>query len=181
MRLEPVWERPPQHASGGARRAALHYEVLAVEEICGVIRIEGHGREPRKRRELRPGPLPPVPHKIMNPNGARARGMRADRRGIPRFEIEISPGSAWRFLAPGITALQRAIGRSIRGAMELRFGRQFAAEPFRIRAGLRVAHVSWPLGRQTNLAKHRSVDPQIAFAHPEHRMLDAFLHLPGPA
>src|SRR5260370_5335278 len=116
----------------------------------------------------------------MNPKRARARGMRADLRGIPRFEIEISPGSAWRFLAPGITALQRAIGLSIRGARELRFGRQFRPEPFRIRSGLRVAHVSWPLGRQTNLAKHRSVDPQIAFAHPEHRMLDAFLHLPGP-
>src|SRR5260370_1690734 len=163
MRLEPVWERPPQHASGGARRAALHYEVLAVEEICGVIRIEGHGREPRKRRELRPGPLPPVPHKIMNPKRARARGMRADRRGIPRFEIEISPGSAWRFLAPRITALPRAVGRSIPGTMKLRLGRQFAPEPFRIRSGLRLPHLTCPLARQTNLAKHPSSHPHFAF------------------
>src|SRR5712692_10852906 len=180
MWLEPVSERPPQHARRGARRANLRHVVLAVEEIGRVTRIEGHGRETRKRRELRPRPLPPVPHKIVHTEGARSRGMRAHRRRIPRFEIEVSPRRAWPFLAPGIAALPRALRRSVGGAMELRLGRQFAAQPFRIRRGLGVAHVSRPLQWQTNLAKHRVVHPEVALAPPEHRMLDAFLLLPGP-
>src|SRR5260370_27186843 len=180
MWLEPVSERPPQHACSGARRAALHHIVLAVEKICGIVWIERHRRKPRKRRELRPRPLPPVADNIMNPKRARSRGMRAYRRGIPGFEIEVSPGCARRFLAQGIAAFPPAVGRAIRGAMKLCFGRQFASQPFRIRGGLGVAHVYRPFLRQTNLAKHRVINPQVALAPPEHRMLDAFLCLPGP-
>src|SRR5467141_2408518 len=180
MRLEPISERPPQHARCGARRATLHNVVLAVEKICGIARIERHRRKPRKRRELRPRPLPPVPDKIVHAESARARGMRSHRRGIPRFEIEVSPGRARRFLAPRIGPFFPALGGSIRGAMKLRFGRQFASQPLRICGGLGVAHVYRPLLRQTNLAKHRMINPQVALAPPEHRMLDAFLRLPGP-
>src|ERR1700704_4654610 len=105
MRLEPISERPPQHARGGARRAALHHIVLAVKEICRVTRVERHGSESRKRCELRSRPFPSVSHQIMHTKGTRACGMCAHRRGIPRFEIEVSPGRARRFLAPGIAAL----------------------------------------------------------------------------
>src|SRR5260370_5922744 len=181
MWLEPVSERPPQHARSGARRAALHHIVLAVEKICGIVWIERHRRKPRKRRELRPRPLPPVADNIMNPKRARSRGMRAHRRGIPRFEIEVSPGCARRFLAPGIAALPPAVGRAIRGAMKLCFGRQFASQPLRIRRGLGVAHIYRPFLRPTNLAKHRVINPQVALAPPEHRMLAAFLGLPVPS
>src|ERR1700687_3023837 len=180
MRLEPISERAPQHARCGARRAALHHVVLAVEKIYGIAWIEWHGRKPRKRRELRPRPLPPVPDKIVHAESARSRWVHAHRRGIPRFEIEISPGRAWRFLAPRICALPRSVGRSICGAMKLRLGRQFASQPLRIRRGLCVAHVYRPFLRQTYLVKHRAINPEVALAPPEHRMLDAFLGLPGP-
>src|SRR6266480_4958856 len=90
--------------------------------------------------------------------------MRSHRRGVPRFEIEVSPGRARRFLAPGIAALPRAVQRSIRGAMKLRFGRQFASQPLRIRGSLGVTHVYRPLLRQTTLAKHRVINPEIALA-----------------
>src|SRR5207237_362637 len=52
MRLEPVAERTAQHAAGGAGRPAFQHVVLAVEEICGIAWIEGHGRECWKRLEL---------------------------------------------------------------------------------------------------------------------------------
>src|ERR1700682_5735103 len=180
MRLEPVSERAPQHARCGAWRATLHHVVLAVEKIYGIAWIEWHGREPRKRRELRPRPLPPVPDKIVHAKSARSRWMHAHRRGIPRFEIEISPGRARCFLAPRICALPRAVGCSICGAMKLRFGRQFAPQPPCLRGGLGVAHVYRAFLRQTYLVKHRAINPKVALASPEHRMFDAFLGLPGP-
>src|SRR6202795_1300825 len=180
MGLEPVAERPPQHARSGARRATLHHVVLAVEKICGIAWIERHRRKPRKRPELRPRPLPTVSDKIVHAESTCSRGMRSHRRGIPRFEIEVSPGRARRFLAPRIAPFFPALGGSIRGAMKLRFGWQFASQPLRIRGGLGVAHVHRPLLRQTNLAKHRVINPQVALAPPEHRMLDGFLRLPGP-
>src|SRR5216684_934698 len=180
MRLEPISERPPQHTSGGARRATLHHIVLAVKKINGILGIERHRRKPRKRRKLRACPLPPVSDKIVYPKSARARGMQAHRRGIPRFEIEISPRSARCFLAPGIATFLLAVRRAIRGAMKLRLRRQFAPQPLRISGGFGVAHVHRPLLRQAYLAEHRAINPQVAFAPPEHRMLDAFLRLPGP-
>src|SRR6266699_1144971 len=180
MRLEPISERPPQHARRGSRRAALHHVVFAVEEIYGVARIERHGRESRKRRKLRSRPLPPVPHKIVHTEGARPRGMCHLPRGIPRFEIEVSSGRARPFFTPGIAALSRALWRPIGGPVKLRFRRQFAAQPLRIRSGLGMTHINRPFLRQTNLSKHRSVNPEIALAPPEHGMLDAFLRFPGP-
>src|SRR5713101_5193950 len=180
MRLEPVSERPPQHARCGSRRATLHHMVFAIKEIYGVARIKGHGRESWKRRKLRPRPLPPVPHKIVHTISAYPGGMRSYRQWVPRFEIEISPGRTRRFFAPGITALPRALRCSVRGAMKLRFGRQFASQPVCIRCGFGVAHVHRPFLRQTNFAKHRPVNPEVAFAPPEHGMLDTFLCLPSP-
>src|SRR5712692_8285117 len=82
-------------------------------------------------------------------------------RGTPRFEIEVAPGRVRRFLAPGIAALPPAVGRSVRGAMKLRFGRQFASQPLRIRGGLGVAHVHRPFLWQTYFAKHRVINPQV--------------------
>src|SRR4029077_5792618 len=113
MRLEPVSERPPQHARCGARRATLHHVVLAVKKIRGISRIEGHGCESRKRRELRPCPFPPVPHKILHAERTRTCRVTAHRRRIPRFEIEVAPRSAWRFLAPRVAALPLTFRRSI--------------------------------------------------------------------
>src|SRR6266403_1360271 len=180
MRLEPISERPAQHARRGARRATFHHVVLAVKETCRITRIESHGRESRKRCELRSRPLPAVPHKIVHAESARSRGMRAYRRRIPRFEMEVSFGWAWLFLAPRIAALKCAVRRSIGRAMKLRFRRQLAPQPFCIRCGFGVTYVHRPFQRQSNFAKHRSVHPEVAFAPPKHRMLDAFLCFPGP-
>src|SRR5438552_7245045 len=122
MRLEPVSKRSPQHARSGARRATLHHIVFAVEKICGIVRIERHWRKPRKRRELRPRPLPTVPDEIVHAESASPWEMRPRRRGIPRFEIEVSPGRARGFLAPGVAPFLPALWSSVRGAMKLRFG-----------------------------------------------------------
>src|SRR5260370_105539 len=129
MRLEPVSKRTPQHARGGARRATFHHIVLAVKKIRGIARIKGHGRESRKRRKLRPRPLPPVPHKIMHAECACTGGMRSRRQRIPRFEIEISPGRARLFFAPELAALPGALRRSIVRPMKLRLGRPFTRKP----------------------------------------------------
>src|SRR2546430_502616 len=180
MRLEPISERPAKHASRGARRAAFHHVVLAIKKIRRVTEIEGHGREPPKWRELRSRPLPAIPHKIVHAKRACSRGMRAYRRRIPRLEIEISLGRTWSFFAPRIAALSIAIRRSVCGAMKLRFRRQFAPQPFCIRCGFGMTYVYGPFQRQSNLAKHRSVHPEVAFAAPKHRMLHAFLGFPGP-
>src|SRR5437016_1435991 len=181
MRLEPVSERSPQHTCSGARRATLHHIMLAVKKVCRIVWIERHRRKPRKWCELRPRPLPTVSNKIVHAESARARGMCSRRRGIPRLEIEVSPGSAGRFLAPGIAAFFPALGGSIRGAMKLRFGWQFTPKPLCIRGGLRVAHVYRPLLRQAYLAKHGAINPQVSLAAPEQGMLNAFLGLPGPS
>ncbi len=81
---------------------------------------------------------------------------------------------------PTRAALSRALWRPIGGPVKLRFGRQLAAEPLRIRSGLGMTHINRPFLRQTNLSKHRSVNPEVTLAPPEHWMLDAFLRFPGP-
>src|SRR5437879_9890426 len=180
MRLEPISERPAKHARRGARRAAFHHVVLAIKKIRRVTGIEGHGREPPKWRELRSRPLPAIPHKIVHAKRACSRWMRAYRRRIPRLEIEISLGRTWSFFAPRIAPLRCAVRRSLCCAVKLCFRRQFAPQPFRVRRGFSVAHVHGPFQRQSNLAKHRSVHPEVAFAAPKHRVLHAFLCFPGP-
>src|SRR5258708_12613601 len=89
MRLEPVSERPPQHARGGARRATLHHVVLAVKETRGVTRIEGHRRESRKCRELRPRPFPPITHKIMHAKRAPPAAVPPHHPPTPSSKLHI--------------------------------------------------------------------------------------------
>src|SRR5436190_1816020 len=97
--------------------------------------------------------------------------MRPHRRGIPRFEIEVSRGRARGFLAPGVAPFLPALWRSVRGAMKLRFGWQFTAKPLRICGGLGMAHVYRPLQGQAYLAEHAAINPEIAFATPKHSVL----------
>src|SRR5438876_1190882 len=106
--------------------------------------------------------------------------MRAYRRRIPRLEIELSLVLTWSFFAPRIAALSIAVRDSVRGAMKLCFRRQFAPQPFCIRCCFGMTYVYGPFQRQSNLAKHRSVYPEVAFAAPKHRVLHAFLCFPGP-
>src|SRR5438477_5007857 len=180
VRLEPISERPAKHARRRERRAAFHHVVLAIKKIRRVTGIEGHGREPPKWRELRSRPLPTVPHKIVHAKSACSRGMRAYRRRIPRFEIKVSLGRTWSFFAPRIAPLRCAVRRSVRGAMKLCFRRQFAPQPFCIRCCFGMTYVYGPFQRQSNVATHRSVHPEVAFAAPKHRVLHAFLCFPGP-
>ena len=99
MRLEPVAERPPQHARGRARRTALHHEVLPIEEIRGIPGIERKWLEPGKGRKRRARPFPAIPHEIGDAEiavalrvrsrrepdpSARNQNCRAARRALPR-------------------------------------------------------------------------------------------------
>src|SRR2546422_362877 len=180
MRLEPVSERTAQHARGRSRRATLHHVVLAVKEIGRIARVEGHWRKARKRRELCSRPLPPVPHKIVHTESARTRGVCSYRRKIPGMKIEVSSAVIGFLFVPRIAALHRAIRCSVGGPMKLRFRREFSPQPFRIGGGFGVTHVNRPFLRQTNLAEHRAVHPEVSVAPPECWMLDPFLLLPRP-
>src|SRR5215467_15164128 len=102
MRLEPVAERPPQHARCGARRTAFRYIMLAIEEIRGIAWVERHGCEARKRRKLRARPLPAVSDEIADAERACSGRVRADRRRIPRLKIEIAVTLARSLFTPWI-------------------------------------------------------------------------------
>src|SRR6266446_205114 len=128
-------------------------------------------------------PSASIPTRSPQDHARRMRLLQQDvipQARIPRLEIEIALGRARRFVAPRIAALPSAVLRSICRAMKLSFGRQFASQPYPIRGGLGMAHVHRPLQGQTNLAKHRPVVPEVAFAPPEHGMLNTFLCLPVP-
>src|SRR6266404_2921747 len=89
---------------GRPRLQTQPVEIAAVEEIGRVTRIEGHGRETRKWRNLRPRPFPSVSNQIVHAECAGATGMRANRRGIPRLKIKISLVCARSFFAPGVAS-----------------------------------------------------------------------------
>src|SRR5205823_15080656 len=131
--------------------------------------------------DARPRATPNVPDANVGADSARAWESSRSSRGIPRFEIEVSRGRARGFLAPGVAPFLPALWRSVRGTMKLRFGWQFTAKPLRICGGLGMAHVYRPLQGQAYLAEHAAINPEIAFATPKHRMLNAFLGLPSPS
>src|SRR5579864_4391700 len=69
VRLEPVAERPAQHAGGGSRRGTLHDVVLIVKEIGRIAGIKREWRKARKWREERARPLPSVAEKASRAKG----------------------------------------------------------------------------------------------------------------
>src|ERR1044072_124525 len=90
MRLEPIAEGTPQHASGGARRASFQHEMFSIKKVCRVTRIEWHWREARQRREYRSRPFPPVSYQIVNSKCARSLGMGSTRRGVKIRKIKVT-------------------------------------------------------------------------------------------
>src|ERR1700686_3970008 len=88
MRLEPVPERPPQHACSCARRAAFHHEMLSVKKISGISGIERECLETGEGRKRRARPLPAIPHKIGNAEIAVALRVGSRGNGIPALEIK---------------------------------------------------------------------------------------------
>src|SRR5215469_15407033 len=118
MSLEPVAERRTQHACSRARRSAFHDEVLAIEEICGVSRIERKRFKTGEGREGGGGPLPTVAQKSFHAERAAALGIGVHRGRIPRPEIEVSKSCCRRVVAPWVIALTGA-RRSVRCAMPL--------------------------------------------------------------
>src|SRR5271163_3061911 len=179
VRLKPVPEGSPQHASGSARRPSLHHVVFAVEEIRGIAGVEGHGHKPRERREFRSRPFPPVAHQIVNSKRARSVRMRACWRRIPLLEIKVPTSRARRVVAPRISSLTPALARSISRSVKLFFAWQRAPQPLRVGRSLRMAYVNGPVQRQADLTEHRTVHPKISILLPKRRMLNAFLFLPG--
>src|SRR5258708_8030194 len=128
MWLEPVAERPSQHACGRARRTALQDEVLAIEEICGIPGIKRKWLEPQEGRKQRAGPFPTIPHEIRDAEVAVALRIRSHWNRVPTLEIKIAVPCGWRFRAPRVRAF--AAGASaVSGAMPFRFARQFFSSP----------------------------------------------------
>src|SRR5690349_17517932 len=99
-RAEPVSERRPQKLARRGWRRAFHHEVLAVEEICGVLGIRRHGAEAWKGRKLSAGPLPAVADEILDAPRARSFRMTPRGLGIPAREIEDAVLGGRRLLAP---------------------------------------------------------------------------------
>src|SRR5216683_6108256 len=138
MWLEPVAERPPQHASRRARRSPLHDVVLSIEEIRLVSGIKRHRREAGKWFEFRARPFPAVAHHILNAKSARPARIRTHRARIPMRKIKIPIPRFRCFLAPRITSLHFGVRSAVRRAMKLLLGWQLAPEPLRVRRRLRV-------------------------------------------
>src|SRR5262249_2098355 len=180
MRLEPVSERPPQHACGSARRSAFHYVVLPIEKIRGITGIEGHGCKTGMRRENRSCPFPAVADQILDPECARARGMCSARRRLPVRKVEISKTRFGPSVAPRVGTLRVAAGYAIRRTMELFFGGQPAPQPFCVRRGFRLAHIGRVIQLQPLVAKHATLHPDVSVAIPECRMLDRIVFSPCP-
>src|SRR5690242_4437654 len=157
MRLEPIAERTAQHARGGARRCAFCNVMPAIEEVCGIARIEGHRGESWERRELGARPLPAISDEIVDAKRACARGMGADRGRIPGVKIEISVTLGWRLVAPGIVALLRAFRSAVGSTMELRFAGKLAPEPIRVGCGFGVTGVHRPFQGKADFAKHGAI------------------------
>src|SRR3982074_3618604 len=143
MRLEPVAKRGPQHARGRPRRAALHDEMLAVQEISGVSPIKRKGPKTWKGPEDSGGPFPSIAQQIVYAESALAFGKRIHRHGIPTVKVEIAELfielSIGRFVAPRIDSCFSVDG-AICGALPLRFCGKRLPCPARIGAGFRLAH-----------------------------------------
>src|SRR5487761_2556572 len=90
MRLEPVPERPSQHACGCARGTTLHHEVLPIEEIRGITGIKRKWLKPGKGRERRARPFPSISHQIGNAEVAVPLGIRSSGNRVPALEIKIA-------------------------------------------------------------------------------------------
>src|SRR5260370_42326706 len=118
MWLEPVAERPPQHASRRARRSPLNNVVLSIEEIRRVSGIKRHRRESGKWFEFRARPFPAVAHDILNAESARPAWIRSHRTRIPMRKIKISVPRFGRFLAPWIISLHFRLRTAVRHAMK---------------------------------------------------------------
>src|SRR5271154_2193676 len=128
MRLKPVPEGAPQHASVRARRTALHNEMLAIEEIRGIARIKGKRLEPIQGAEWRRRPFPAIAKEVQYAKCARACRMRVHWSGIPALVMKIPMMTFRRRIAPWIysfAALRRAVG----SAMPLSLRRQFFSCP----------------------------------------------------
>src|SRR5439155_25311732 len=180
VRLEPVAEGAPKHASGGARRASLHDVVFSIKKIRGVTGIERHRRKARQRCKYGARPLPAVPNKIMNPECTHTvRVSSARRRGKMR-KIKIAELRCWRLVTPWIAALFVRIGDAICCAMELLFARQLSIEPLCIRGRFRMAYIDWQLHRQRPFRKHAPIIPNIPAAMPKGWVFDPVLFPPGP-
>src|ERR1700686_1072951 len=102
MRLEPVAERPAEHARCRARRTALHHEVLAIEEIRGIPGIERKWLESRERRKRRARPFPAIPDEIGDAEVADALRVRSRGNQVPTLEIKIAVPRRGRFRAPRV-------------------------------------------------------------------------------
>src|SRR5689334_394869 len=103
--LEPVSKGAPQHASVGARRAALHDVMLAVEKISGVTLVERERLESGERLEWRRGPFPSVGEQPVQSEFAAAPRKRIDGRRIPSREVEVSVLGSGRIFTPGERSL----------------------------------------------------------------------------
>src|SRR4029077_7608376 len=166
MRLEPVPERPPQHARGRARRTTLHHEVLPIEEIRRISGIKRKWLEPGKRSERRARPFPTIPDEIGNAEVAVTPWVRSCRNRVPALEIKIAVPRGRRFRAPGVGTFAAAASAA-RGAMPFRFARQFFSCPARIGRSFVVADVYRPVERQRNFRKHRAIGPGISVWNPK--------------
>src|SRR4029077_21076692 len=176
--LEPVSERPAEHARRCSRRATLHHVVLAIKEIRRISRIKLSRGKAFKWRELRPRPFPPVSHQVVHAERARAFWLRPNGQRLPSLKIKISVLGRRNLVAPGIQSLVLSPWRSVRCTMKLRLARQLSSQTVCIRACFRVAHIHRPLQRQANFAEHCPVHPQISRAMPKSRMLYSFAFLP---
>src|SRR5208283_4727038 len=179
MRLEPVAKRWPQHAGGGARRATLHDEVLAIEEICRVAGVERKPLEARKGCEKRGSPFPPVAKHAIYAKCALAAGKGSYGLRIPTVEIEVAVVCIRRVVAPQVSYFN-SVRSTVCGTVPLLFRGKRLLSPVRVGRGLGMTHIDGPVQRQWNFFEHRTIKPLAACLFPKTRVRHAISSLPIP-
>src|SRR2546430_6313392 len=158
MRLEPVAEGASQHTGCCARRSALHAEVLAIEEICGVSPIKRKGLESGKGPKGSRRPLPTVAHETGDAESTVAFGICIYRLGIPIGQIEISQARSWIAIPPRIWPLGTVLS-AVRGSVPFRLAWKFRVGPAGIGFCFCLADIHGCVERQRDILEHATVEP----------------------
>src|SRR5438270_12103699 len=112
MRLKPVAEARSQHASGRARRSAVHHEMFAIKEVGRVTTVERKWLEAGEWTKNRGCPFPTVAEKALHSESALAESMPIHGSRIPMCEVEVPQARIGSIPTPGVASL-RAIRTSI--------------------------------------------------------------------
>src|SRR4029453_7935769 len=102
---EPVAESASRQRSRRHRRRTFHHEVVAVEEIGGVLGVRRQRLESLERTERCRRPFPAVSEQIVDAERACRLRVRTNRFWIPAMKVEVARDDLGKHIAPWIESL----------------------------------------------------------------------------